>query len=502
MKNTILLLVFVSIQHTISAQKHDAVWLTGYDEFPGIPGNGHALIRFQGSGVTVEPTQLPFNFESTVAAMSDAAGNLLFYTNGCQVANRNNVVMPNGTGLSPGALGNQVCGWKGYSVPQGALVLPFPGDSSRYYLFHIGGSYDPVRKIRLGPLYYSVVDMTLDGGLGDLASKNNVLIVGDLASYTAVRHGNGRDWWIIVPEFEDKLWHRFLLGPAGFIGLGPQTIPIFYHGCEHYGATAVAPDGSRVANWGDCKVVVLDFDRCSGQLSNLMELDAPAHWVQGGGVAFSPSGRYLYATSQTVLFRADLESANPKLDTMRFSFDPYLQSPYDVPGNTFHGLVNAPDGNLYCTVPSRATFMHVLKYADGATIDDIEFIAQGLSLAVKSVRTLPNLPNYRLYDLPDSPCDTLQIDAPVATKTPAKGLSPLVVMPNPNDGIFSVTLPEGDFQNLIIFNSAGQRVGNWPVKTDSAMLQIDMGKMPSGLYWAVLYDAYGMVAGRVKMLKY
>jgi len=290
-------------------------------------------------------------------------------------------------------------------------------------------SYEPGRKLRLGPLYYSMADMSLQNGMGDIASKNNVLLDADLGNFTAIRHANGRDWWVLVPEFGNSKWHTFLLSPQGFEEMPLQILSLSDGSCEHHGQTSASLDGNMIANWGDCKVTVLGFDRCAGILNVPLELAAPSQWFTGGGVAFSPSGRYVYVTSHNVLFRADLESSTPKLDTMRFS---YGQGPYTVPGNTFHYLVNGPDGNIYGNIPSRARFFHALKSPEGTGIANINFGPQDIQLPVANVRTLPHFPNFRLYDLSGSPCDTLGINTPVSASEPIeKGWEGLSLYPNP-----------------------------------------------------------------------
>ncbi len=426
---------------SLHAQLSDKVWLGGYEEFPGVAGYGQFELRFQNGGLQVEQIPLAFNFESTEAVAADPQGNLLFYSNGCEIANRNHEVMPNGFGLNPGGISDQVCPWKGYIIPEGAMALPMPGDSLRYYLLHMGAAYEPGRKLRLGPLYYSMVDMSLQNGLGDMTSKNNVLLDGDLGNFTAVRHANGRDWWVLVPEFGNTKWHIFLLSPQGFMEMPPQMLTLGEGACEHHGQTSSSLDGSMIANWGDCKVTVLGFDRCAGLLGDPLELAAPAHWFAGGGVAFSPSGRYLYATSHNVLFRADLEYSTPKLDTMRFS---YGQGLYDVPGNTFHYLVNGPDGKIYGNIPSRARYFHALKNPEGTGIANINFVPQDVQLPVTNVRTLPHFPNYRLYDLSSSPCDTLGINTPLsaATEPKTEGSEGLKLFPNPAKDYLEVLLPK------------------------------------------------------------
>ncbi len=461
------------------------LWLAGYDEFPGAPGYGQVQIRVLDDTVLVEPAALAFNFESTVAVATDPSGELLFYTNGCAVSDRLHQIMPGGEGLNPGDIAGMVCPQKGYIVPQGAMTLPAPSYAGRHYLLHLGASYDPVRKLRLGPLYYTEVDMSLRNGLGDVVSKNKVLLAGDLGSFTAVRHGNGRDWWVLVPEFGCHIWHTFLLGPSGFSALPPQPVTLPKRPCEKHIGTAVSLQGDRVANWGDCKVTILDFDRCSGVLGNVLELPAPKHWVPGGGLAFSPEGRYLYATSQNVLFRADLQPEPPEtlhLDTVRFSYDPANKSLITVRGNTFHSLVNGPDGRIYGNIPSRAGYLHVLHNPDSKSISTaaLDFRARGLALPVANVRTLPHLPHYRLTSLPGSPCDTLGI-VNVAEK--ALPVPAFLVSPNPAQDVLLVECPNCPHEpalRVMLHDMQGSFVRS--AEQSGVSLRMNTQGLPPGIY--------------------
>ena len=466
----------------LHAQLSDKVWVGGYEEFPGVSGYGQFELHFQNGALQVQQTPLAFNFESTAAVAADPEGNLLFYSNGCEIANRNHELMPNGFGLNPGVISDQVCPWKGYILPQGAMILPMPGDSLHYCLLHMGAAYDLGRKLRLGPLYYSVVDMSLQNGLGDVASKNNVLLDEDLGNFTAVRHANGRDWWVLAPEFGNAKWHIFLLSPKGFEEMPLQMQTLGEGNCEHHGQTSSSLDGSMIANWGDCKVTVSGFDRCAGILGEPLELAAPAHWFAGGGAVFSPSGRYLYATSHNVLFRADLEEADPQLDTMRFS---YGQGAYDVPGNTFHYLVNGPDEKIYGNIPSRARYFHALNNPDGTSIANINFVPQEVQLPVTNVRTFPHFPHFRLYDLPGSLCDTLGINAPVSISEPLeKKQERLILSPNPATGHLQIVLPSEwhGIGHITLVNTSGQVLRSEKRDIRNGVLELTLGSLPNGIY--------------------
>src|SRR4051812_41956466 len=70
-------------------------------------------------GLTFTPTPVAFttaiNTLEGSASISDQSGNLRFYTDGMTVYDKNNGIMPNGTGLLGGS-----------SATQSALIVPWP----------------------------------------------------------------------------------------------------------------------------------------------------------------------------------------------------------------------------------------------------------------------------------------------------------------------------------------------------------------------------------------
>ena len=451
--------VLVCYTSMVFSQLSDKIWLGGYSEFPGQPDFEHFQVYFGTDGPLVEGQPLAFNFESTVAVAADKYGAMLFYSNGCEVANRNHVPMPNGQNLSEGDIAELVCPWKGYIVPQGAMVLPWPGNSNQFCLLHMDASYEPQRKLKLDQLNYSVINMTLDGGLGDVIQKRMPLLTGDLGNFTAIRHGNGRDWWILTPEHNYHQWRLYLFTPAGLQEEPSQTLSNILPDCEHFGQISVNPDGDRIAVWGDCKIVIWQFNRCSGTLGPPVEYPTPAHWFNGGGVAFSKSGRYLYATDQVSLQRIDLESTQAQLDTMRFSYNSSSTDIRKVPGNSFHHLTLGPDGYIYGTVASRGRYFHVLKENDGLGIADLEFIPKGLQLPGINVRTIPHFPNFRLADMAGSLCDTLGINEEI-NATQVVDMEALKLYPNPVGEQIQLQWQDGNgsLGFYQIFNATGMQV--------------------------------------------
>ncbi len=149
------------------AQVESSRWFFGHQAGLDFT-SGAPVADLSGSLVSIEGS----------TSVSDANGNLLFYTNGETLWNRNHRVMPNGDGLH----GNQ-------SAVQSALILPVPGSDSRFYVF-TNASFS---------LSYSVVDVQLDGGAGDVVpgQKNVLLHNAGTESLAATRHCNNRDYWVV-----------------------------------------------------------------------------------------------------------------------------------------------------------------------------------------------------------------------------------------------------------------------------------------------------------------
>jgi hypothetical protein len=169
------------------AQKEAYIWYFG----------NNAAIDFN-SGSPVALTNSAMNQYEGVSSIADDNGNLLFYTNGVYVWNANHQLMPNGTGLG----GNQ-------STTQSALIVQQPGSTTLYYLF--------TADFELGPdgYNYSIIDISLNGGLGDVTLKNTLIYTPSSEKLTAVNNSNGSDVWIITHS-DLNAFNVYTLSATGF----------------------------------------------------------------------------------------------------------------------------------------------------------------------------------------------------------------------------------------------------------------------------------------------
>ncbi|WP_240463008.1 PKD domain-containing protein, partial [Mesonia aquimarina] len=244
----------------------------------------HAGVNFS-TGVPVALTDGQLEQQEGCATISDSEGNLLFYTNGIDIYNANHNLMLNGTDL----LGDD-------SSTQSAIIVPDPGDDDRYYVFAVDAQGGP------NGLTYSVVDMSLNGGLGGVISTEKNIQLETLVAekLTAVYHDNGDDIWVIAHRMGSNDFVSYLVTNSGV----NSTPVISSSGLVHLSAGAgtgaigylkVAPDGSKLAcaiSFFNTGLELFDFDNSTGVVSNAQLITSNSAY----GVEFSPNSKVLYYT--------------------------------------------------------------------------------------------------------------------------------------------------------------------------------------------------------------
>ena len=303
-------------------------------------------------------------FAQNNASICDKDGNLLFYTNGCAVLNRDAKIMPNGDSLNydiwQDLSGHNQCKY-GYPGTQNSIILNDPGDENNYYLLHKPYVFENWENYNQMYIWYSKVDINLDNGKGDVTDKNIVLYDErqSLSSYlTAIRHANGKDWWIIQPLLEDSLFLTFLLTKEGF-ERHPNQNTNQYFNLYRSGASGTAgfsPDGSKYAlyNFYD-QLHVYDFDRETGKLSNHVKVEIynpdsiDVEDVRFNSVEWSPNSRFIYTASRLNLHQIDTWEENLQDGVRLIGEYDGNQNPFY---NTFFLMAQGPTAEYICAAPA------------------------------------------------------------------------------------------------------------------------------------------------------
>src|SRR6218665_3427048 len=252
-----------------------------------------AAIRFDSDG-PVALTNSAMSQTEGVATMSDSNGNLLFYTNGSIIYNRNHLPMENGNGLLSHS-----------SNTQAAFVVPFPGNPNQYFV------------ITPGPYYYSIVDMTLDNGNGAvLPTAKNILISNENSEKVAgLQASNQTDIWMITYGAGEMRFNNYRITPSG-ITMTP-IVSEFTVASGFYGYMKVSPDETKIAMANfDNNFHLYDFNAATGIVSNQRVVNYSFGGHGTYGIEFSPNSNFVYAADhrgQNKIVQFDITLATPEL---------------------------------------------------------------------------------------------------------------------------------------------------------------------------------------------
>jgi WD40 repeat protein len=342
--------------------------------------------------------------------------------------------------------------------------------------------------------------MALDNGYGAVTEKNVLAFQDTFPSdfLTAARHGNGRDWWILLPKFNSKRYYAFLLSPEGISGPYLQeniALPVDVKG---WGSQAVfSPNGKKYATASfTAGLQVFNFDRCTGKLSNPKNIEIEFENSYSRGVAFSSNSRYLYVSSGSKLqqfdTRADSLMEGRTLIGVYDSFG--LGGQGGSLPTTFYQQMLAPNGKIYITTSNGTKYLHVIHKPNeaGAACD---FEQRGIGLLTYHSFSPPNFPHFRLYDFQDSPCDTLGINGPPppedTTPPPPVCAGSIRIFPNPARSLALIEMPECQGGSVSVFDVMGRWVEDLQLEEESMSTTLDVSAYVAGIYFLRIRTATG-----------
>jgi hypothetical protein len=434
-------------------------WNAGIDFSSGIPlaVTGGALVTTEGC-----------------SSISDNAGNLLFYTEGVSVWNRNHQVMPNGTGL----LGN-------VSSTQSALVVPKPGSTTEYYIFTVDEIGGP------NGFRYSIVDMTLDGGLGDVTVKNILILNNVTEKLTAVQQTSSGNYWIAVHEWGTDAFYVYLLTSSGLSAPVVSNTGIVHSNLNiqnTFGQMKFNPCGNMIAAamaYLDT-VEVFYFDNLTGQVYNPFTLPMGAHVY---GLEFSDNGSKLYVTTYDATLGTLVQ-----FDLTVMQIDSILASKTGLTlQEDLYGMQLGIDGRIY-VVHSWSTFLGVINLPnqDGFNCnwDLFGFNLDPNSTGIMSSLGLPGF--VQSYLKKEFSCALTSINAEV------KNSEDITIYPNPfhNSATisFSNSLSAKNLR-LRVFDSMNRLVREEKIHTQNEYAFYSNG-LSNGIYSVQIMNDEGFLANR------
>ncbi|MCX6276008.1 MAG: T9SS type A sorting domain-containing protein, partial [Bacteroidetes bacterium] len=283
------------------------------------------------------------------SAVCDFNGNMLFYTNGETVWDSSNSVMVNGTNLDGSTSGGQT-----------ALILRPNGEGQYYYIFTVP-EFASANGFR-----YSIVDMSLQGGRGEVVLKNQLLFAPSAEKIASIYNAQDNSYWVIAHQWGNNNFAAYKLSPGGL-----DTVPVIssvghinmggVYGGWHdaTGEMSISPDGTKIAcvySWSSM-FELYDFNIVTGIISNPVTIsNINAVW----GIEFSPDSKKLYTTkwTQTEVTQHDLTTYT----SAAIAASALVVGNVPFSGSYACGYLElAPDGKIY-----------VAKW-NGSSLSEIDF---------------------------------------------------------------------------------------------------------------------------------
>jgi hypothetical protein len=272
--------------------------------------------------------EVAFYRNRAMGIASDTKGKLLFYTDNFTVFDRTHHKMANGQNLLDPNLSS--------SSLQNSVVVPKPGSETIFYVFMVDPQNGAVSQ---SGLYFFIVDMELNNGMGDVSVRPQKLIPSTSNKLAAVFHTNRTDVWLTTHIANTNTYKTFLITADGIST--PITTSLGSNVSSFTAQLKFSPDGTKVASSDDENINLFDFNATTGELSNARLLKLP-QFLWPDAVSFSPDGTKLYAATQAVV-QYDVSSGDiSKIKTSEKTLIGYVN-------NNFYNFQLAPDGKIYIT---------------------------------------------------------------------------------------------------------------------------------------------------------
>ncbi|MFZ1687622.1 MAG: T9SS type A sorting domain-containing protein, partial [Flavobacteriales bacterium] len=362
-----------------------------------------------------------------------------------------------------------------------SLIIPKPGSNNLFYLFAVDDFH--LDALQYG-FTYSMVDICLDGGLGDIVvTQKNIPILDSVAEKLAgVRHANGTDYWVIVHKWQSDAFHAYQvtasgIGPAVISNVG-STHPTGMGGIgSSIGQMKISPNGQKLAivngNSTPSILEYFDFDAATGMVSNAVPLVPSATWMYYG-VAFSPDNSKLYVgvtMNGNGVYQFDLNAGGGAPAAV-------LASMTQVAFNwNYLGLQLAVDGKIYV---ARSPFSNnpSVGVIHEPNLAGFACNYQDAAITLTGGMASYSFPSFvDSYDYSNGIAECITLGINDTQHTPQLLMNPV------GDQLF-VQLPSGTQLQLAVYNAAGHRVHTYPVAP--LHTGYDVSGLAPGIYLALV----------------
>lgn len=292
-----------------------------------VDGGSSDGLNFNTNPTSVLDVNVP-SYAEGKSTLCDADGNMIFTTQGSIIYDGNFNPIPDGTGI----LGH-------FSSRDGVMFVRAPESENLIYLF----SQDNQEADYVNGLRYTLIDQSLNNGIGAVVpeEKNVFIESARNEAFTAIRHCNGTDFWLVTKNNLDNEMKAFLVDAEG-VNLdaivspaGPQS-----NGINHTREFAINARYDYVFH----DKTVYHFNPLTGECDIVRNFSEETFYG-----AFSPNGKLLY-----LLYNNNNNIQAYQID-LSLPADEWINQAYIfVPSNGANSIPIdcqiAPDGKIYIPI--------------------------------------------------------------------------------------------------------------------------------------------------------
>lgn len=350
---------------------------------------GNAGLDFSNSPPT-PLTDGKLNTPEGTSSISNTKGQLLFYSDGITIWNKNGDVMPCFTGTCVPMKGSP-------NSTQSVLIVPQPTCKGCEYLYNVFTTSD-INGEKL--LTVSVVDMRRNNGLGAIIEQNTTLQQPTTERIASVRNDRDSTYWVVSHDYGTNKFRIFHATEGGLVEVNAPELGMAHdslHKAEGYMKFS-SPDsttGQRrlaVVIPGPARnyVELFSFNDSTGTLTYDKTMDLGPAPPIAYGIEFSPSGEKMYVSFQgengtkSYLKQYDLTLPDSLLTETAITIDSSSTQKYGA-------LQFGPDGRIYMAIQG-SEYLAVIGEPEGNSLTGVDYERDGVNLGGKNSQLgLPNM---------------------------------------------------------------------------------------------------------------
>ena len=234
------------------------------------------------------------NTPAGCSSISDRNGNLLFYTNGKTVWNKNHEIMKNGTNLAADITNSQT-----------SIIIPKPNDNNTYFIF-LTREKKSTNPLLTSGLFYAQVEFSNQNPLGEVTIKSTRLLNTTTERITAIHDAENQSIKVIAFGSEktdtNSPKDTFFVFNIDKNGLNRTPTTTKEKEIESVaGAMKISPDGTKIAI-ADAKIIHLyNFNINNSSISFYKSINT--NFLRPHGIEFSQDSKILYFTISGSIFK-------------------------------------------------------------------------------------------------------------------------------------------------------------------------------------------------------